>query len=332
MMVPDREIIMKVKLCSVGYDNFVLLAHKFFVCYQLCEEQLSKQKHYDFGLRNILSVLRTAGATKRENAAACEEMLLYRTLRDMNLSKLVAQDVPLFLSMLSDLFPAVASPPKREYAAVEAAVRAAAAEARLTPHGDWLSKVVQLYETMLVRHGIMLVGAAAGGKSRIVEVLQAALQAQEGRPIKLVRVNPKALQAHEMYGATDASGEWVKGVFAVVWEKFNNRELPYSTWVMLDGPVDTIWIEDLNVRGRRRRPAQRKHVGRRAARRRRRRRRQRLRRGRGAHGPRPRARRRRQRASAAAAAPRRAPKRAQAARVLSASAWASASASAAAAA
>jgi hypothetical protein len=247
MMVPDREIIMKVKLCSVGYSNFPLLAHKFFICYQLCEEQLSKCKHYDFGLRNILSVLRTAGATKRENLDADEEMLLYRTLRDMNLSKLVAQDVPLFISMLTDLFPSISSPPKREYPAIEAAIRKIVDDTRIVPHATWITKVIQLYETNLVRHGIMLVGPTAGGKSRIMEVLTGAIQAVDGKQIRSVRLNPKAIQAHEMYGQTDpASGEWIKGVFAAIWEKYNNRDLPYITWVTLDGPVDAIWIEDLN--------------------------------------------------------------------------------------
>ena len=243
MMVPDREIIMKVKLCSVGYASFNALARKFFVCYQLAEQQLSKQKHYDFGLRNILSVLRTAGATKRDNADADEEMLLYRTLRDMNLSKLVAQDVPLFLSMLADLFPAHAPPSKREYPSMEAAVRVAVGEAKLVYHPSWVNKVIQLHETCLVRPGIMLTGPAGAGKTRVMEMLQAALSSVEGRPVKVVRLNPKAVLAHELYGQTDPlSGEWVKGIFASLWEKFNNRELPYTTWLVMDGPVDAIWI------------------------------------------------------------------------------------------
>lgn len=248
MMVPDFQMIMKVKLCSVGYEQFEMLSQKFFVLYNTCKEQLSAQKHYDWGLRNILAVLRTAGATKRDNLNASESFLMYRTLREMNLSKMVAQDVPLFLSLLADLFPNLSPPPKAEYPQLEAALKNAVEANKLVYHPTWVGKVLQLYDTTLVRHGIMLVGPSGGGKTQIFKNLRAALDVTTGTTHKDVRLNPKAIRAQEMYGEMDPlSGEWTTGVFAAMWAKYNNRANAYNTWIIADGPVDAIWIEDLNT-------------------------------------------------------------------------------------
>ncbi len=94
----------------------------------------------------------------------------------------------------------------------------------------------------------MLVGPSGGGKTQIFKNLRASLDVTTGTTHKDVRLNPKAIRAQEMYGEMDPlSGEWTTGVFAAMWAKYNNRANAYNTWIIADGPVDAIWIEDLNT-------------------------------------------------------------------------------------
>lgn len=74
------------------------------VLYKLAEEQLSKQNHYDWGLRSLNAVLRMAGVANRKAHGLAEEVLMMQVLRDMNLPKFVYDDVPLFQGLLKVRF------------------------------------------------------------------------------------------------------------------------------------------------------------------------------------------------------------------------------------
>ena len=113
MVVPDFELICEIMLVAEGFQDARLLARKFITLYTLCKELLSKQDHYDWGLRAIKSVLVVAGALKRSDKGRAEDQVLMRALRDFNLPKIVSDDVPVFMGLIGDLFPGIDVPRKR---------------------------------------------------------------------------------------------------------------------------------------------------------------------------------------------------------------------------
>jgi len=70
-------------------------------------------------------------------------------------------------------------------------------------------KIIQLYETCVVRHGFMLVGPTGSGKTTIMRVLTECLT-RMGTKTVIIRMNPKAITDGEMYGVkSEISDDWI---------------------------------------------------------------------------------------------------------------------------
>ena len=141
-----------------GFTGAKLLAKKFTTLYALCKDLLSKQMHYDWGLRAIKSVLVVAGGFIRDEPNLDERALLMRALRDFNLPKIVAQDLDIFMGLINDLFPNIDVPRKRNME-FEAIVETATKDLLLWPEAELILKVVQLRELLEIRHCVFIIGS-----------------------------------------------------------------------------------------------------------------------------------------------------------------------------
>lgn len=190
-------------LYSFGFTKGRSLAQKMVATFKLSSEQLSSQDHYDYGMRAVRSVINAAGLLKSASPDMDEEQLLLRALRDVNVPKFLKDDLPLFENIIQDLFPGVEKP-QIDYGNLFDSVKKCCEKMTLQPCKPFMEKVTQLYDTIQVRHGLMLVGPTGGGKTSVYKVLSAGMSAianQGQAKVHLHVLNPKSIKIPcQLYG------------------------------------------------------------------------------------------------------------------------------------
>ncbi|CAF0866110.1 unnamed protein product, partial [Didymodactylos carnosus] len=253
MVVPDFELIAELNLVSAGFTDAKLLSRKFITLYTLCRDLLSKQDHYDWGLRAIKSVLVVAGKLRRSDPDMSEDKVLMRALRDFNIPKITIEDMPIFLNLIGDLFPALDVQRKRDLD-FESKVRQAAVDLHLqaeepspTVQNNFVLKIVQLKELFDVRHSVFIIGNAGTGKTQIWKTLFKTYQNMKKRP-QAVDLDPKATTNDELFGYMHrTTREWKDGLLSSIMRDLSNITYDCPKWIVLDGDIDPMWIESLNT-------------------------------------------------------------------------------------
>lgn len=250
---PDNELIAEVYLQTEGFTQAHSLAKKIVSLFTLSKDLLSRQRHYDWGLRALKAVLNTGGKLAvrarevSQVSVGMEAELLIKAVRINTLSKLTFSDTSCFLALIGDIFPGVESSDVAG-GELEVAIRKVMQSKAfsLSPDETQICKMLQLKEALDQRMGCVVVGPSGCGKSTVWRVLKAAL-IERGQAVQVHVMNPKSMPRQQLLGEMDLdTREWTDGVLTDAARNVVKEPAEVRSWIVCDGDVDPEWIESLN--------------------------------------------------------------------------------------
>ena len=259
MSKPDKELIAEVMLYSQGFKNAKMLSLQAVPFFDSCADRLTKQGHYDFGLRALKSVLVSSGSLKRKRLtltalqtdveADVEAQIIVQSIRETIAPKLIKEDVQTMKVVEQEAFPGVRYL-SGNFDNLEAAIKIEAEEQHLSITETWMTKILQLYQIQSIHHGVMMVGDSGSGKSTIWKALLNALQKAEGVEGVSHVIDSKVMSKETLYGSLDSTTrEWTDGLFTSILRRIVDNvrgEDSKRHWIVFDGDVDPEWVENLN--------------------------------------------------------------------------------------
>lgn len=123
----------------------------------------------------------------------------------------------------------------------------------------FMNKIIQLFDTFNVRFGVTVVGPAGAGKTTCYQQLQQAMTRLHDdagsttnalyRGVQTSVLNPKCITMGELYGEFHPmTQEWHDGLASTIMrEAVQDTSTDDIKWTVFDGPIDALWIENMNT-------------------------------------------------------------------------------------
>lgn len=267
MQQPEPGEIARVMLFVEGFAAAANIAARIVELFDLCGKMLSAQRHYDWGLRELKTVLLVCGeglraqlagmsaATLNEHSNAShsptaigndEMRIVVHCLRSSTMSKLAQQDVERFEMLLLNVFPEIGAS-EAPLTPLRQALTAAFGPLGLSANDKQIEKALQLHEQLQKRMGVVLVGPPGCGKSSILSLLRQALTTTTGTQLRVHTISPKSMSRVQLLGRLDTdTRQWLDGVLTHTAVLVNQEPSHVHSWIVCDGSIDPEWIEALN--------------------------------------------------------------------------------------
>ncbi|KAM9910471.1 hypothetical protein OXX69_004465 [Metschnikowia pulcherrima] len=257
MNKPDKEKIAEIILTSQGFSCSRELSEILIPFFSKLQGSVSHQRHYDFGLRAIKSILNKAGSIRKGSTSlqhsadlrSTEISIIVQSLIESVAPKLVKADEMIFEDLLSE-FQLSDSAISASDTSFTVQISKQLELEGLTPTTEILRKCTQLFQIQQSHHGFMLVGHSGSGKTTVMDSVLKALREAEDVSFQKYTIDSKVLTKEKLYGSLDPiTREWTDGLLTKIIREIAANvkgELERRTWVVFDGDIDPEWAENLN--------------------------------------------------------------------------------------
>lgn len=193
---------------------------------------LSSQRHYDWGLRELKTVLLGCGRILKEIKSQAtntiteenEMEIAVQALRSNTMSKLNVSDSKRFDMLIADVFPNT-NLTVTLHDDLRTCIREAFSATGLIANDRQIEKCLELYEQLQKRMGVVIIGPPNSGKTAVISLLKEALALMQ-QTIRTYTISPKSMNRVQLLGKLDPdTRQWNDGVLTTIAIAANSEPL-----------------------------------------------------------------------------------------------------------